>query len=78
MLANEPFDRFSGKATYAGRSVELSGGQIISGSKHVDLSASYLHAAGDYETVGFIGFQHFVFDGTTGHNVAPFKDPHEF
>ena len=43
-IRNEPFDRLTAHVSYSGRSVGLAAGQLSSGAKQVQLSATFDHA----------------------------------
>ncbi len=47
-LAGETFDRFTGRLTYAGATMELANAHIAAGGKNAALQASYRHQAGNF------------------------------
>ena len=53
---SEPFDRFSARLSYSGRTVEAASGEIVAGAKRVQATAAYTHADGSFET-GRLRFQ---------------------
>ncbi len=55
-IRGEPFDRFTAHATYAVDNLALTGGELVAGSKHARLSASYTHSPARFDT-GRLRFQ---------------------
>ncbi len=55
-IQGEPFDRFTAHATYAVDKLTLTGGELVAGSKHARLNASYSHAPARFDT-GRLRFQ---------------------
>jgi translocation and assembly module TamB len=53
---NEPFDRFTGRVSYAGPTVGLAAGQLAAGAKQITLSATYDHAPDRFDA-GRLRFQ---------------------
>jgi translocation and assembly module TamB len=53
---DEPFDSLTARVSYANRTLQLAGGQLASGPKQVQLSATYTHQQGDFAK-GRIEFQ---------------------
>jgi translocation and assembly module TamB len=49
VLAGEPFDRITAKGGYSGDTFEVGSAQVDAGSRHITFSATYRHAAGDWE-----------------------------
>ncbi|MGA9627112.1 MAG: translocation/assembly module TamB domain-containing protein, partial [Bryobacteraceae bacterium] len=48
-IRNEPFDRLTARVSYSGRSVGLAAGQLSSGAKQVQLSATFDHALDHFD-----------------------------
>jgi translocation and assembly module TamB len=48
-IRNEPFDRFTARVSYRGRTVELASGQLAAGAKQVQLSATFDHAPDHFD-----------------------------
>ncbi len=55
-LRQEPFDRFLAHVSYADRNVQLTSGQIVSGTKNIRLSGIYVHSL-DHFDQGRLHFQ---------------------
>ncbi len=55
-VLDEPFDHFRGTVSYSGNRIDLTGGRVAAGSKQVELTATFDHAAGRLDS-GTLHFQ---------------------
>jgi translocation and assembly module TamB len=56
LIRGEPFDRFSGRAYYANRTISLTSGEWAAGTRQVHIGASYQHSPSAFDS-GRLRFQ---------------------